>query len=90
MSNISTFRAQSAPRNLVIALHCSGAGAGQWRGLREMLGTDYELIAPEHYGCESTGPWTGEHAFMTEAVDHIDAEQRHLAIRDETREPRCC
>ena len=47
----------------VIALHCSGAGAGQWRQLGDALGSGYELVAPEHYGCDSTGPWTGEHAF---------------------------
>jgi len=50
-------------RELVIALHCSGAGAAQWRRLAEALGENYELIAPEHYGCDSTGPWTGDHAF---------------------------
>lgn len=53
----------------VIALHCSGAGANQWRQLGETLGalgadeTRYTLIAPEHYGCDSVGPWSGEHAF---------------------------
>jgi pimeloyl-ACP methyl ester carboxylesterase len=47
----------------VIALHCSGAGAGQWRQLREALDSRHELFAPEHYGCDSSGPWTGEHAF---------------------------
>jgi pimeloyl-ACP methyl ester carboxylesterase len=47
----------------VIALHCSGAGAGQWRPLGEALGSRYALVAPEHYGCESAGPWSGEHAF---------------------------
>ncbi len=33
------------------------------RYLAEGLGGRYEVLAPEHYGCESTGPWTGEHAF---------------------------
>jgi pimeloyl-ACP methyl ester carboxylesterase len=53
----------------VIALHCSGAGANQWRSLGELLDglgtpkTRYTLIAPEHYGCDSVGPWSGEHAF---------------------------
>lgn len=61
----------------VIALHCSGAGAGQWRQLGEKLGTAYTLIAPEHYGCDSTGPWTGERAFTladeaTRTIDLID------------------
>jgi pimeloyl-ACP methyl ester carboxylesterase len=48
-----------AQRGRVIALPCSGADAGQWRYLAEALGGRYELFAPEHYGCESTGP----HAF---------------------------
>jgi pimeloyl-ACP methyl ester carboxylesterase len=52
-----------ARRGRVIALHCSGSGASQWRYLAEGLGGRYEVSAPEHYGCESTGPWTGEHAF---------------------------
>ena len=52
-----------ARRGRVIALHCSGGGASQWSYLAEGLGGRYEVLAPEHYGCESTGPWTGEHAF---------------------------
>ncbi len=48
----------------VIALHCSGAGAGQWRQLGDALDPRHsKLVAPEHYGCDSTGPWSGEHAF---------------------------
>ncbi|WP_246641806.1 alpha/beta fold hydrolase [Paraburkholderia edwinii] len=47
----------------VIALHCSGSGATQWRKLGEALGSRHALVAPEHYGCESTGPWSGERAF---------------------------
>ena len=58
----------------VIALHCSGAGAGQWRQFGEILGPAYTLFAPEHYGCERTGPWTGMHAFTLadEAARTID------------------
>lgn len=47
----------------VIALHCSGSGAGQWRALGEALDKRHGLVAPEHYGCDSVGPWTGAHAF---------------------------
>jgi pimeloyl-ACP methyl ester carboxylesterase len=47
----------------VIALHCSGSGATQWRRLGEMLGTPYDLLAPEYYGCKGIGPWVGTHAF---------------------------
>jgi len=61
----------------VIALHCSGAGAGQWRQLGEALGLDYQVIAPEHYGTDSVGPWTGERAFML-----ADEAARTLAIID--------
>ena len=75
-----------ARRTRVIALHCSGAGAGQWRSLGETLGGGYEVLAPEHYGCESTGPWTGRHAFTladeaARAIELIDmsGEQVHLA-----------
>lgn len=52
-----------ARRGRVIALHCSGSGAGQWRYLSEAFGGRYQVFAPEHYGCESAGPWSGEHAF---------------------------
>jgi len=47
----------------VIALHCSGSGASQWRKLGEALGSRHAFVAPEHYGCDSTGPWSGERAF---------------------------
>jgi pimeloyl-ACP methyl ester carboxylesterase len=47
----------------VIALHCSGAGAWQWRQLGDALDSRYALVAPEHYGCDGAGPWSGEHAF---------------------------
>jgi pimeloyl-ACP methyl ester carboxylesterase len=62
---------------LVIALHCSGAGAGQWRTVGEMLGAKYDLVAPEHYGCRGTGPWPGAHAFTL-----ADEAARTLAIID--------
>jgi pimeloyl-ACP methyl ester carboxylesterase len=66
----------------VIALHCSGAGAGQWRQLGDALDSHYDLIAPEHYGCESVGPWGGAHAFTLadeaavtiEIIDRADSK----------------
>lgn len=74
-----------ARRERVIALHCSGGSASQWGYLAEALGGRYEVLAPEHYGCESTGPWTGDHAFTLadEAaqaialIDRID-DKAHL------------
>ena len=64
-------------RGLVVALHCSGASAGQWYALAEALGDQYELGAPEHYGCESTGMWSGEYAFTVG-----DEASRTIALID--------
>ena len=47
----------------VIALHCSGSGSAQWRKLGEAIGGRHAFSAPEHYGCQSTGAWSGERAF---------------------------
>jgi pimeloyl-ACP methyl ester carboxylesterase len=66
----------------VIALHCSGAGAGQWCYLEQRLGSRYELLAPEHYGCDSTGPWTGAHAFSL-----ADEAAQAITLIDESKEP---
>ena len=62
----------------MIALHCSGAGAGQWTYLAEALGGGYQLLAPEHFGNESAGPWTGERAFTL-----ADEAARSIALIDE-------
>jgi pimeloyl-ACP methyl ester carboxylesterase len=70
-----------ACRRQVVALHCSGAGAGQWSNLAEALGGDYDVLAPEHYGCESSGPWTGEHAFTL-----ADEAARAIALIDNSEE----
>jgi pimeloyl-ACP methyl ester carboxylesterase len=70
-----------AGRGRVIALHCSGGGASQWCHLAEALGGGYEVAAPEHYGSEAVGPWTGEHAFTL-----ADESARALALIDESRD----
>ena len=68
-------------RGRAIALHCSGAGASQWCYLADALGSRYEVLAPEHYGCESSGPWTGEHAFTL-----ADEAARAIALIDKSEE----
>ena len=68
-------------RGRAIALHCSGAGASQWCHLAEALGRRYEVVAPEHYGCESSGPWTGEHAFTL-----ADEAARTIALIEKSEE----
>jgi pimeloyl-ACP methyl ester carboxylesterase len=64
---------------MVIALHCSGAGASQWRQFGAALPSGFTLHAPEHYGTTTTGPWTGEHAFSL-----ADEAARTVALIDET------
>lgn len=66
----------------VVALHCSGATAGQWRHLKETLGAGYTLYAPEHYGCASAGPWTGLGRFTL-----ADEATRTLALIEALSEP---
>jgi len=72
-------------RARIIALHCSGAGASQWSYLAEALGGGYELLAPEHYGGENRGPWTGEHAFTLadegeKAISLIDQSESKVHL----------
>jgi pimeloyl-ACP methyl ester carboxylesterase len=77
MTSNATSTARPMQRGRVIALHCSGAGAGQWCRLAELLGGGYELLAPEHYGSEDTGPWSGDHAFTL-----ADEAERAVALLD--------
>jgi len=80
-----TFNAAEPLRQMrrarVIALHCSGAGASEWCHLAEALGERYEVSAPEHYGCEGAGHWTGEHAFTI-----ADEARRVIALVDQGEE----
>lgn len=74
-----------ARRERVIALHCSGADGGQWRHFADALGDCYELLTPEHYGCETSGPWTGEHAFTiadeaARTIDLIDMSKQKVHL----------
>lgn len=70
-------RARVGPPRPVIALHCSGADANQWRALGEALGQSFVLFAPEHFGCERVGPWPGERAFTID-----DEAERTLTLLD--------
>ena len=76
--NINIAHRQLACRGQVIALHASGADASQWRHLSEALGNGYAVLTPEHYGSESSGPWTGEHVFTL-----ADEAARTIALIDE-------
>jgi pimeloyl-ACP methyl ester carboxylesterase len=69
----------------VLALHCSGAGAGEWDYLAEALGPNYEVLTPEHYGCASSGSWSGEHTFTladeaTRAIALVDRSEKKIHL----------
>jgi pimeloyl-ACP methyl ester carboxylesterase len=62
----------------VVALHCSGAGGYEWRGLAKVLGARFHVAAPDLIGCGMTPHWNGVHAFSAAdeaafVVDIIDA-----------------
>jgi hypothetical protein len=44
---------------ILLALHCSGGGARQWRRLKQHLPEDCALVAPELVGTTATGHWPG-------------------------------
>ena len=76
---------RSACRGWVIALHCSGASAVQWRELGSVLGVGYELTAPEHFGGHVSGPWTGERVFTLadeaeRTINLIDGGRRRVHL----------
>jgi pimeloyl-ACP methyl ester carboxylesterase len=64
---------------IVLALHCSGAGARQWRKLKQHLSDDFALVAPEMIGTTATGHWPGSHVFSLadEAQPMIEMIDRH-------------
>lgn len=62
----------------IVALHCSGAGAYEWRRLPQAVGQHFKVVAPDLIGCGATGHWSGTHAFTASdeaarIVDIIDA-----------------
>jgi pimeloyl-ACP methyl ester carboxylesterase len=81
MNKISMYSRPTMRPWKVIALHCSGAGRREWTPLAEVLGRARELLTPEHYGCDSSGPWGGEHAFTV-----ADEAARTLTLIDQNDE----
>jgi len=47
---------------VVVLIHSSVAGAGQWRGLMEQLSGEFRLLAVNLYGYGRTDPWNAERA----------------------------
>jgi pimeloyl-ACP methyl ester carboxylesterase len=81
MNKSSFYPCPAVRRWRVLALHCSGGGASQWDYLADALGPIYEVLTPEHYGCESSGSWSGEHTFTL-----ADEAARAIALVDSSEE----
>ncbi|MEQ8601810.1 MAG: alpha/beta fold hydrolase [Marivibrio sp.] len=47
----------------VLALHCSGAGPKQWRGLASRLGLERPFLGPSLFGAPGGPVWEGARAF---------------------------
>ena len=66
-------------QDLVIALHCSGSSAAQWRSLEAKLGDRFAFAAPEHFDSGDAPAWTGGEIFTC-----ADEAARTLALMDAT------
>ena len=69
MSDITTLHGCNAIHTAVhtwpriVALHCSGASGRQWQQLRQVLGSQFNFLAPDLIGCGANPHWSGEHSF---------------------------
>jgi pimeloyl-ACP methyl ester carboxylesterase len=84
MSGIARLQAirlrRSAERPHVVALHCSGGSARQWRHLAQALGSGFDLTAPDLIGSEQGPSWHGTGAFRL-----TDEARRIVSIVDRSR-----
>ena len=80
--SLQQIAAARAGRGTIVALHCSGSSAAQWRKLAEQTVGGCELRTPELYGCGNAGGWTGEGAFTLPDEGH-----RMVAAIDALRGP---
>jgi len=64
----------------VIALHCSGGNARQWRALAAELDSGYELNTPEHYGVNTGDTWQSGQDFTL-----ADEAARSLRLIDDSK-----
>jgi pimeloyl-ACP methyl ester carboxylesterase len=72
-------RAAQPQSELVVALHCSGSSAAQWRSLEAKLGQSFSFAAPDHYDSGDSPSWTGGRTFTL-----ADEAERTLALIDAT------
>lgn len=68
--NLHEIATARAARGTIVALHCSGSSAGQWRKLAEQAAGGCDVQAPELYGCGAARAWIGEGAFTLPDEGH--------------------
>ncbi len=64
----------------VVALHCSASAKEQWRALAELIGGEFQLLAPDLYGYGESDDWPGrrplsladEAAIVTAIMERCD------------------
>jgi pimeloyl-ACP methyl ester carboxylesterase len=72
---------EPAQRGTIIAVHCSGSSAAQWRRLTE-IAAGFDVRCLDLYGCGRTGGWTGESRFSL-----ANESARVLAMLDDCTGP---
>jgi pimeloyl-ACP methyl ester carboxylesterase len=84
-TNITTLTRAHGRMPTVVALHCSGTGAFEWRQLTHALGQHFQVIAPNLIGCGAVPHWSGAHAFTASdeaapIIDIIDAAEEPVHL----------
>lgn len=46
----------------VVCLHSNASNSNQWRGLTDMLSSDYRVLAPDSYGAGKSADWASDRA----------------------------
>ena len=72
-------------RETVVMLHCSASSGVQWAPFREQLGDQFDVIAPDQWGCGDAAPWPGQEAFSLAGeagpiLDLIDRQRRAVHL----------
>lgn len=61
MTTASPLEPSDRPR--VVLLHSSASSHKQWRNLRALLNADYDVFAPDQWGCGTAPAWPGTSPF---------------------------
>jgi pimeloyl-ACP methyl ester carboxylesterase len=87
MSNVAILdrASKNGAKPVVIAIHCSGGNASEWRKLGQSLGDEFSLVAPNLIGSGGMPHWSDERAFRltdeaAQIVKIIDSVERPVHL----------